>query len=148
MSSKTGGKAWSMGARMAAWYAGSAAVLLIVATTSLYVTIASGLETEADRWLVFGIDYLKKYQLRTGKLLPGPEDWETDDLRIRDESGKVLFETRVGRNRLPKDLVPGTSGVNYFTANGRWYRALARRVDGRIYEVAFDRTRELELLRR
>ena len=66
-----------MGRRMAAWYAGSAAVLLVVATTSLYWTIATGLETEGDQWLGYSIDYLRNYQLRTGHL-PDPDDWPAD----------------------------------------------------------------------
>jgi len=61
MSSKTGAKAWSMGRRMAVWYAGSAAVLLLVATTGLYLTIASSLDAEADQFLVYSVEYLSKY---------------------------------------------------------------------------------------
>jgi hypothetical protein len=43
-----------MGGRMATWYAGSAAILLVLATTSLYLTIAANLDAEADRWLGYG----------------------------------------------------------------------------------------------
>jgi two-component system heavy metal sensor histidine kinase CusS len=74
MSSKIGAKVWSMGGRMAAWYAGSAAILLVVATTSLYLTIAAGFEAEGDKWLGYSIDYLRSYQLRTGNL-PDKDDW-------------------------------------------------------------------------
>ena len=66
MSSKTGAKAWSMVGRMAAWCAGSAAVLLVVATTSLYVTIAASLEAEGDQWLGYSIIYFEE--------IPAP-DW-------------------------------------------------------------------------
>src|SRR5262245_12602387 len=147
MSSKTGAKVWSMGRRMAAWYAGSAAVLLVVATTSLYLTIAAGLEAEGDRWLGYSIEYLRKHQLRTGDL-PNKDDWEADDFRIRDEDGQILFEAPAAKDRLPPVLVPGAAGVNYRTAAGRWFRALSRRTGGRIYEVSYDRTREMELLGR
>jgi two-component system, OmpR family, heavy metal sensor histidine kinase CusS len=147
MSSKTGAKVWSMGRRMAAWSAGSAAVLLVVATTSLYLTIAAGLDAEGDKWLGYSIDYLRNYQLRTGHL-PDPDDWPTDDIRIRDDAGRVLFATPAARDRLPPALVPGAAGVNHRTAAGRWFRALSRRAGGRIYEVSYERTRELELLGR
>src|SRR5262249_47884066 len=39
-------------------------------------------------------------------------------------------------------------GVNYQTPNRRWVRALSRRVDDRIFEVSYDRTRELDLMER
>src|SRR5262249_6467294 len=126
MSSKNGAKVWSMGGRMAAWYAGSAAVLLVVATTSLYVTIAAGLDAEGDQWLGYSIDYLRNYQLRTGNL-PNGDDWGAEHFRIRDEAGQILFETPAAKDRLPPALVPGAAGVNYRTAAGRWFRALSRR---------------------
>jgi two-component system heavy metal sensor histidine kinase CusS len=147
MFSKSEPKAWSMGGRMAAWYAGSAAILLVVATTSLYLTIAAGLDAEADRWLGYSIDYVKNYQIRTGQL-PSQDDWPAHDLRIRDEDGRILLETPAAKDRLPPALVPGAAGVNYRTPTGRWFRALSRRAGDRTYEVSYDRTRELELLAR
>jgi len=147
MSSKTGAKVWSMGGRMSAWYAGSAAVLLVVATTTLYLTIAAGLDAEGDRWLGYSIDYLMKYQLRTGHL-PDRDDWTDADIRIRDDAGRIIFATPAANDRMPPALEPGAAGINYRTAAGRWFRALSRRVGGRIYEVSYDRTRELDLLAR
>ncbi|QEH37790.1 Sensor protein CzcS precursor [Aquisphaera giovannonii] len=136
-----------MGRRMAAWYAGSSAVLLIVATTSLYWMIAASLDAEGDRWLGESIEYLRNYQLRTGRY-PAPEDSPADEARIRDEEGRVIFETPASSDRLPAAIVPGAAGVDHRTAAGRWYRALSRRADGRTYEVCFDRTTELALLGR
>jgi two-component system heavy metal sensor histidine kinase CusS len=132
---------------MAAWYAGSAAVLLVVATASLYFTIAANLAAEGDRWLGYSIDYFRNYQLRTGHL-PSPDDWPADDVRIRDDAGNVLFATPAADDRLPPALVPGADGVNYRTAAGRWVRAISRRSGGRTYEVSYDRTDELALLDR
>ena len=37
-----------MGRRMAIWYAGTAAALLLTATTALYATIAASLDAEGD----------------------------------------------------------------------------------------------------
>jgi two-component system, OmpR family, heavy metal sensor histidine kinase CusS len=136
-----------MGGRMAAWYAGSASVLLVVATSSLYLTIAAGLDAEGDTWLGDSIEYLKTYQLRTGHL-PDRDDWPADEIRIRDDVGRILFTTPAAKDRLPPALVPGAAGVNYRTAAGRSFRALSRRAGGRIYEASYDRTRELELLGR
>jgi two-component system heavy metal sensor histidine kinase CusS len=136
-----------MGGRMAAWYAGSAAILLLVATTSLYLTIAAGLDAEADKWLGYSIDYLRSYQLRTDNL-PDKDDWGADDFRIRAEDGQILFETHAAKDRLPAALVPDAAGVDYRTAAGRWFRALSRRAGSRIYEVSYDRTREREMLGR
>jgi two-component system heavy metal sensor histidine kinase CusS len=132
---------------MAAWYAGSAAVLLVVATTSLYVTIAAGLDAEGDKWLGYSIDYFRNYQLRTGRL-PDPEDRPTDEIRIRDDDGRILFATPAAKDRLPPSLVPGPVGVDYLTSAGRWFRALSRRIGGQTIEVSYDRTRELEMLER
>jgi hypothetical protein len=68
MSSNTGAKVWSMGGRMASWYAGSAAFLLVVATTILYLTNAASLEALGDEYLGSSVEYLRKYQVRPGKL--------------------------------------------------------------------------------
>ena len=142
-----GAKVWSMGRRMACWYAGSAAVLLVLATTSLYLTFAANLDAEGDRWMVYSIEYVRNYQLRTGQL-PNQDDWPAHDLRIRDGAGQIIFATSVANDRLPPALVPGAAGVNYRTAAGHWFRALSQRAGDRIYEVSYDRTRELELLGR
>jgi two-component system heavy metal sensor histidine kinase CusS len=132
---------------MAAWYAASAALLLVVATTSLYLSIAAGLEAEADTWLGYAVDYVQKYQLRTGSM-PNKDDWGVDDFRIRDERGQILLESPAANDRVPQALVPGSAGIDYRTVAGRWVRALSRRVGRRIYEVSYDRTRELEMLAR
>jgi two-component system heavy metal sensor histidine kinase CusS len=132
---------------MAAWYAGSAAALLVVATTSLYVTIAAGLEAEADRWLEYSMEYVSNVETRTGHL-PDEDDWPAHDIRIRDDAGRVVHATPGAKDRLPPALVPGAAGVNYRTAAGRWFRALSRRAGDRIYDVSYDRTNELELLAR
>ena len=132
---------------MASWYAGSAAVLLVLATTSLYLTIAASLDAEGDRWLAYSIDYVRNYQLRTGQL-PNYDDYPAHDMRIRDDAGRIIFATPGANDRLPSVLVPGIAGVNYRTAAGRRSRALSRQAGNRIYEVSYDRTREMELLAR
>jgi two-component system heavy metal sensor histidine kinase CusS len=113
----------------------------------LYLTIAANLDAEGDKWLGYAVDYTRKYELRTGHL-PEPDDWVADDIRILDDAGRAVFATPAAKDRLPPGLVPGAPGVNYQTPTGRWVRALSRRVDGRTYEVSYDRTRELNLMER
>ncbi|MDR3632355.1 MAG: heavy metal sensor histidine kinase [Isosphaeraceae bacterium] len=136
-----------MGRRMAVWYAGSAAVLLLVATTGLYLTIAASLDAEADQFLAYSVDYLTKYH-DVYELSRVQDEWTESDFRVRDASGLTIFATRAAGDRLPQSLVPGAAGITFRTATGRWFRALSRRAGGRIYEVSYDRTRELELLGR
>ena len=130
---------------MAAWYSGSASVLLIVATTALYVTVAVSLDSEGDQLLGYSVEYLKKHRLR--KEFPqSEEDWPESDYRIRDATGRAIAASPTADERLPPRLIPGAAGVNYRTSSGRWVRAIARQSDGILYEVSYDRTRELELL--
>ena len=136
-----------MGRRMAAWYAGSAAVLLLVATTVLYLMIAAGLESEGDKYLNYSVDFLRRSLQRSDRP-PSRDDWPGDDYRVRDAEGHTIVATHSAGDHLPPTLNLGGVGVNYHTASGRWIRALARRVDGRTYEVSYDRTHELELLSR
>lgn len=145
MSSKTGLKPWSMGRRMALWYAGSASVLLFVATAALYWTIAASLDAEADEFLKYSVDYLSEELARNGRL-PETDEWGSAGLRVIDADGREIFSTPSAEQGLPPGLVPGAAGVTFRTRNGHLVRALARRVDGLTYQVAYDRTRELGLL--
>lgn len=134
-----------MGGRMAAWYAGSASVLLVVGTTSLYLTIAAHLDAEADGWLGYSAENLGANQHRRGRLLD-QDGWEGVDFRIRDERGHILFASTAAGDRMPSVLVPGAVGVDHRSAANRTMRTLSRRIGGRTYEVAYDRTHELEML--
>lgn len=146
MSSKTAAS-WSMGRRMAIWYAASAALLLLVATTTLYLIVASSLDAEGDEFLDYAATCLDKLKPDAGHR-PSQDDWPGDDYRVRDATGAVIASSPAADDRLPPRLVAGASGADHLGPSGRWVRALARRIGGRNYEVAYDRTRELELLGR
>ena len=136
-----------MGRRMAIWYAGTAAVLLLTATTALYCDHRCQPRRGGRRVSrLFGRLSEEVLGVRTGASSP-KEDWPGTHYRIRDQAGQAVAATPGGEH-LQQSLVPGAAGFNYRTASGRWFRALSRRVDGWTYEVAFDRSRELELLGR
>ena len=59
-----------------------------------------------------------------------------------------ISATPGANDRLPSVLVPGIAGVNYRTAAGRRSRALHGGSATGLYEVSYDRTREMELLAR
>ncbi|MDY3553450.1 heavy metal sensor histidine kinase [Gemmata sp. JC717] len=146
MSSKTAAS-WSMGRRMAVWYAASAAALLLVATTTLYLGVASSLEAEGDEGLEYAAASLEKSGIGPGGR-PAHDDWPGDGYRVRDAAGGVIASSPEADERLPPGLVAGAGGVDHRTAAGRWMRAVSREIGGRTYEVCYDRTREMELLRR
>lgn len=146
MSSKTAAS-WSMGRRMATWYAMSAALLLLVATTTLYFMVASSLDVEGDEFLDYAATCLEKLKPDAGNR-PSQDDWPGDAYRVRDAAGGVIASSPAADDRLPPRLAEGTSGTDYLGPSGRWVRAISRRIGGRTYEVAYDRTRELELLGR
>ncbi|WP_239465812.1 heavy metal sensor histidine kinase [Gemmata sp. SH-PL17] len=132
---------------MAVWYAASAAVLLLAATTTLYLAIASALEAEGDEMLDAAAASLEGLKPGSGGR-PTRDDWPADDYRVRDATGAVIAASPEADERLPPGLVPGASGIDYRAASGRWVRAVSREIGGLTYEVSYDRTRELELLRR
>ncbi|SIO66450.1 two-component system, OmpR family, heavy metal sensor histidine kinase CusS [Singulisphaera sp. GP187] len=132
---------------MALWYAVSASTLLLIATTTLYRSIAGGLDAEGDGYLGYSIEYLEKHPPQGGQSSHDMNDWPYEDVRILDEAGKVVFSTPHASAHLPPTLVTGWPGVDYRVTNGRWFRALSRRVGGQTYQVCYDRTRELEVLR-
>ncbi len=148
MSLKTAPSRWSMGMWMALWYTVSASVLLIVATTSLYWSIAEGADAEGDEWLRCSIASMHKFMLKSGHLPFEDDDWDFEDARILDKNGKVLFATPRAATQIPASLVPNGIGVNHVTLNGRWSRSLAQVISGRTYQVSYDRTREFEVLGR
>ncbi|WP_422931141.1 heavy metal sensor histidine kinase [Singulisphaera sp. PoT] len=136
-----------MGRRMALWYAGTVATLLLLATAMLYLTVEASLDQEGDKYLEFYLDYL--IGLESKPRVPSDEEiWPECDYRILDESGRAAKASPAAGNHMPSDLIPGAPGVNYLTPSGKWVRALARRSGSRTVEVCYDRSRELGMLRR
>jgi two-component system heavy metal sensor histidine kinase CusS len=174
MSSKTARKPsrpWSLAARLTAWYAGSAFLLLLGATGFLYWALIANLDREDDQILAD-----KVHLLRT-LLRDRPEDTQslkreieeewaarqagTIYVRILDEAGGLVLETpgmagALGGQPFPEaGLAEGSppAGTEVWTPAGRSFRVVAARatlgpVGGptRIIQLAIDRTYEEALL--
>src|SRR5215469_11235783 len=109
-------RAWSLAARLTAWYAGSAFVLVLAATGYLYWTSVSNLDREDDQLLGDRVRALRAVMLNR----PGDaaairqevdEEWEAHErtrvhMRILDERGKVLVETPEMGRLLPASSFP------------------------------------------
>ncbi len=98
-----------MGRRMAVWYAASAAVLLLVGTTTLYLAVASALEAEGDELLDDAAVSLDKLKPGSGGR-PTRDDWPGDDYRVRTATGEVIASSPEADDRLPPGLVAGAGG--------------------------------------
>jgi two-component system, OmpR family, heavy metal sensor histidine kinase CusS len=130
------------------WFAGSSSALVLVATVSLYCSISANLDAEIDEDLQRSVDYYASHLCDIDQYEDEAEDWSSEYARIIESDGRVLFSTPRAGQHLPPSLEPGRAAVDRRMANGRWVRALSRRVDGRIYQVSYDRTREVDFLGR
>lgn len=156
---------WSLAARLTAWYAGSAFVLILAAICFLYWALVTTLEREDDHFLadkarvLFTIvrespdDVRELKQEIDRESLPRPAGQLY--LRILDTSGRTIAETTGMGERLPPDrfplaAVPEKAAERVAEINlaaGQSYRGLTVAVtDRRIIQVAMDRTGEEELL--
>jgi two-component system heavy metal sensor histidine kinase CusS len=162
---------WSLATRLTIWYAGSAFLLVLLATGFLYAILALRLEREADRTLADQANILR------GLLRDRPEDpaalrqeveWEWAArqyalvyARILDEDGHVLMETPGMSDVLPAEQFPPAAGTEEApgpgtmlrSPTGQPFRAIAARgraeLPGRpvrIIQVALDRSEEEDLL--
>jgi two-component system heavy metal sensor histidine kinase CusS len=168
---KPAGRPWSLAARLTAWYAGSAFLLILSATGFLYWALVANLDREDDQILAD-----KVYLLR-GILRDRPDDSESLKreieeewvarqagsiyVRILDESGRLVLETpgmsaAVGRELFPDAGPVGAEpgrGTEVWTRGGQSFRLLAVRAEvgsaggpTRVVQLAFDRTYEEALL--
>jgi two-component system heavy metal sensor histidine kinase CusS len=163
--------AWSLAARLTAWYAGSAFVLILAATGFLYWVLVTNLEREDDQFLLDKVRFLRELLAEKGEKDPAfvqEAEWESGAnqhvqyyLRILDEQGRSIIETPHMSSLLPPDsfpeagsqeLEPG-SGSELVSSSGTSYRVLAAKaVSGpaggtrRVIQVALDRTQEEALL--
>lgn len=148
MSSNPGRSRRSMATWMAAWYAASASALLLVATTSLYRSVAAWSDAEADSYLDVGLSRLEAEFSQTGRIADDPDEFWDGAARVSDAGGDVLDATDQASTRLPPAPMAEAGGVDYLNPNGRWSRVKSRKVGSRVYEFGFDRTREFEVLGR
>jgi len=161
----------SIVARMTAWYAGSALVLILAATGFLYWVLATSFDAEDRRTLANTVTDLRLLLRASGELrlpeaaTPVPshslrqpqEIW----VRIVDAEGRTLLESPGMAGELPVAVFPPPAQVEagqdvngeVATASGRLFQVLSARAladpghpDGRVLQVAMDRAAEELLL--
>ncbi len=161
----------SIVARMTAWYAGSALVLILAATGFLYWVLATSFDAEDRRTLANTVTDLRLLLRASGELrlpeaaTPVPshslrqpqEIW----VRIVDAEGRTLLESPGMDGELPVAVFPPPAQVEagqdvngeVATASGRLFQVLSARAltdperpDGRVLQVAMDRAAEELLL--
>src|SRR5438477_7884659 len=163
MSSKTGPdapRAWSLAARLTAWYAGSAFLLVLSATGFLYWALALNLDREDDEFLTEKVRAMRT--LLDGRLAgddlrreleavaAGPDSARIL-VRVDARDGGIALETPGMAHALPGDAFLPSDGpmewrADYRSPAGRSFRLLAVREGSARIEAAMDRTAEVELL--
>ncbi len=157
----------SLAARLTAWYAGSAFVLILAAIAFMYWALVSTLEREDDEFLAG-----KARVLMTMLRQAGENDRELREeidresaarpsgrlyLRVTDASGRSVVETAEMSRLLPAEMFPAEAdlvstrerAIEFRSTSGQSFRALAVQSpdeSGRVVQVAMDRTAEEELL--
>ncbi|HEY7331156.1 MAG TPA: heavy metal sensor histidine kinase [Gemmataceae bacterium] len=166
-SSRQSVKAWSLAARLTAWYAGSAFILVLAATGFLYWATVRNLDREDNQRLGDRVRELRAVmQSRPGDMAAIRQEMEEEEaherarvhLRILDGEGQVVIETP-GMNQLlppssfPVPLAEPTTGIDMDLGNARSFLVLAVSVtDGSperssfVIQVAMDRSLQTELL--
>jgi len=161
----------SIVARMTAWYAGSALVLILAATGFLYWVLATSFDAEDRRTLANTVTDLRLLLRASGELrlpeaaTPAPshslrqpqEIW----VRIVDAEGRTLLESPGMAGELPVAMFPPPAQIEagqdvngeVATASGRLFQVLSARAladpghpEGRVLQLAMDRAAEELLL--
>ncbi len=157
---------WSLAARLTAWNAGSAFLLILAATGLLYWALVRNVDLEDDQTLGDKVRVLRV------ALLKDPDDtaairqeieggWEARQMhvyvRITDNQGKVWFQTPGMDQVLPPTAFRAptaepSEGSDVRSPLGRSFRVLAVQVGdsmGRspaVIQVGMDRSQEVEIL--
>lgn len=155
-------RAWSLAARLTAWYSTSAFALVLAATMFLYWTSVATLDHEDDQILGDRVRALRTVMMNR----PGDtaairqeveEEWEAHErtrvhMRIMDDGGKVVAETPGMGNVLPSSSFPSAvpepqTGVDIDSKQGQAFRVLSvsSRQSPYTIQVAMDRSLEMEL---
>jgi two-component system heavy metal sensor histidine kinase CusS len=165
------GGPWSLAARLTAWYAGSAFLLLLVATGFLYWVLVRNFEEEDDQYLTEKINVVQTL-LRDRAGDAAVLEWEVDEesvtrpfvlvlVRVLDQSGRIVAETKGMSALAPPDalrevpMIVGKlgRGAAIRASQGRHLRVLCAQVAGGsgkrqnyTIQAALDRTYEENLL--
>ncbi|HWY87756.1 MAG TPA: heavy metal sensor histidine kinase, partial [Gemmataceae bacterium] len=158
-------RAWSLAARLTAWYAGSAFALVLGATGFLYWALVANLDRKDNQLLADRVSELQWVMLNQ----PGDtaalrdkvgSEWDSQQririhMRVMDERGQVLAETPGMSTLLPSALFPppaqeSSKGTSVDTSAGAPFRVLAVATEGgkgsrHVIQVAMDRSLEIEL---
>jgi len=168
----TARRPWSLATRLTAWYAGSAFVLVLVATGFLYWALVTNFDREDDEMLADEISILRtllrdrpENAIEIKQEVEG--EWAARQyaqiyVRILDEKGRqIVMETPGMSTKLAPHAFPSpvavdaepTEGADIRSLTGQLFRALAAQtVSGpssratRLIQVALDRTYEKALL--
>src|SRR5579885_2025359 len=148
----------SLSARLSAWYAGSAFLLLLVATGFLYWVLLTSFDREDDQYLTEKADTLIAL-LRAHDFCT--VEWEVEGestkrpgvevlSRVLDAAGRLVVESAGMSAEIPAAALPASGGTEYRGRSGRVFRVLSRsaagtREDYRV-QVALEVTFEKHLL--
>jgi two-component system heavy metal sensor histidine kinase CusS len=165
---RPGRRAWSLAARLTAWYTLSAFALVLGATGFLYWALATNLDREDDEGLAdearllgaalrrqpADLDALKREAARVPAAhLPSRVDVRILFIRVQNADGRWLVETPGMAEELPSGVFPAPAGTDLEPGGGadvlrdrESYRVLVTRADGAVIQVALNRTREDNLL--
>jgi two-component system heavy metal sensor histidine kinase CusS len=157
---------WSLAARLSAWYAASAFLLLLVATGFLYWTLTKGFDREDDQYLTEKINVLRTL-LGDRKGNARTIEWEVQGeaftrpsaavlSRVVSGEGAVVLETSGMSRELPPAVFPAQkepgSGVE-IQSGGKTFRVMSAYVASNSpqtetyhVQVAVDLTHEKNLL--
>ncbi|HEV3445710.1 MAG TPA: heavy metal sensor histidine kinase [Gemmataceae bacterium] len=162
---------WSLAARLTAWYAGSAFLLILGATGFLYWVLSTNLDREDDQFLADKVHLLRKLLRERPDGIKSiereaEEEWAARQyaqvfVRILDTSGRSLLETPGMSKELTTEVFPQATAIDaepgrareIETASGKTFLLLAVQAhvgrsgpESRLIQLAFDRTYEEQLL--
>lgn len=156
--------AWSLAARLTAWYAGSTFVLIVALVCFLYWMLARSLDRENDNQIADQVRVLRDLLAeRPGDLVAVRQEAEQEFqsrqhtqvyVRLLDTDGRVLVETPgMGTLLSPDAFPPSTDDLHHGgegrSGDGRPFRVMSIRLSGAseyVVQAAMDRTSEAELL--
>lgn len=156
-------RAWSLAARLTAWYTLSAFALVLGATGFLYWALATNLDREDDESLADEARQLAAAvrdrpadvtALRlAAERAAATRRYAPLYVRVLDADGRLVVETPGMGESLPPAVFPSPGGADAepgggadVRAAGGSFRVLAVRTNGSVIQVALDRTREDDLL--
>jgi two-component system, OmpR family, heavy metal sensor histidine kinase CusS len=145
----------SLSARLSAWYAGSAFLLLLVATAFLYWVLLQSFDRENDQYLTEKVNtlatLLRGRDFRTVRWEVQGESTERPGVevlsRVLSSEGGLVVESAGMSTRLPSIAMAEMGPTDYRAPGGKVFRILTRRVSGEYrVEVALEGTFEKNLL--